>query len=183
MTDGLVNVDIVPWPFCRWGSEVAIDKRDLLFIVLTRLGGSLLADDALGRRILQDLVYIAICWDLPLDYAFKFSLKGPYSNDLVPDILHLQQKAGSFERRTRDLKLRSEAEERLQAVKRFVDTLMEDRRRLHLVASIMFLGKRYQMNRREIVEYYQRFAPEYFPFEIAEIVDLVNQNTTVRIHR
>jgi uncharacterized protein YwgA len=160
---------------------VAIEKRDLLYIVLTRLGGSLLAGDALGRRILQDLVYIAVCWELPLDYEFKFSLKGPYSNDLVPDILHLQQRQGTFERRTRDLKLRPEAEERLESLSRFVDTLREDRRMLHLVASIMFLGKRYQMTRKEIVEYYQRFAPEYFPFEIAELVDLVNKNTTVSI--
>ena len=160
---------------------MAIDRLDLLYIVLTRVEASLLAGDALSRRTLQDMVYIAQAWGLPLDYEFTYSLKGPHSNDLVPDILAVQQRRGTFDRRTRQLKLRPEAEEQLVTLKAFVDGLREDRRRLHMVASIMFLGDRYRMDRREIIEYYTRFNPEYFPFEISEIIDQVNAETRVRI--
>lgn len=160
---------------------MAIDRLDLLYIVLTRLEASLLAGDALSRRTLQDLVYIAQAWGLPLDYEFTYSLKGPHSNDLVPDILAVQQRRGTFDRRTRQLRLRPEAEEQLVSLKAFVDGLREDRRRLHMVASIMFLGDRYRMDRREIIEYYTRFNPEYFPFEISEVIDQVIAGTRVRI--
>jgi len=160
---------------------MAIDRLDLLYVVLTRVEASLLAGDALSRRTLQDLVYIAQAWGLPLDYEFTYSLKGPHSNDLVPDILAVQQRRGTFDRRTRQLKLRPEAEEQLVALKAFVDGLREDRRRLHIVASIMFLGDRYRMDRRKIIEYYTRVTPEYFPFEISEIIDQVNAETRVRI--
>ena len=160
---------------------MATDRRDLLFIVLSRLEASLLAGDALSRRTLQDMVYIAEAWGLPLDYHFTYSLKGPYSNELVPDIVHIQQRRGTYERRTRGLKMRPGAEESLTTLKSFMDQLMEDRRRLHMVASIMFLGERYKMDRKEIIEYYTRFNPEYFPFEISEVVDLVNAETTIAI--
>lgn len=160
---------------------MAIDRLDLLYVVLTRVEASLLAGDALSRRTLQDLVYIAQAWGLPLDYEFTYSLKGPHSNDLVPDILAVQQRRGTFDRRTRQLKLRPEAEEQLVTLKAFVDGLKEDRRRLHIVASIMFLGDRYRMDRRKIIEYYTRVTPEYFPFEISEIIDQVNAETRVRI--
>lgn len=160
---------------------MAIDRLDLLYIVLTRMEASLLAGDALSRRTLQDLVYIAQAWGLPLDYEFTYSLKGPHSNDLVPDILAVQQRRGTFDRRTRQLRLRPEAEEQLVSLKAFVDGLREDRRRLHMVASIMFLGDRYRMDRREIIEYYTRFNPEYFPFEISEVIDQVIAGTRVRI--
>jgi hypothetical protein len=160
---------------------MAIDRLDLLYMVLSRLEASLLAGDALSRRTLQDMVYISQAWGMPIDYEFTYSLKGPYSNQLVPDIVNLQQKRGSFERRTRQLKLKPEAEELMVTLKSFIDTLMEDRRRLHMVASVMFLGHRYKMDRREIVEYYTRFDPEFFPFEIAEIIDQVNAETRVKI--
>lgn len=160
---------------------MAIDRLDLLYVVLTRVEASLLAGDALSRRTLQDMVYIAQAWGLPLDYEFTYSLKGPHSNDLVPDILAVQQRRGTFDRRTRQLKLRPEAEEQLVTLKAFVDGLREDRRRLHIVASIMFLGDRYRMDRRKIIEYYTRVTPEYFPFEISEIIDQVNAETRVRI--
>ena len=160
---------------------MAIDRLDLLYIVLSRLEASLLAGDALSRRTLQDMVYIAQAWGLPLGYEFSYSLKGPYSNDLVPDILAIQQRKGTFERRTRGLKLRPEAEEQLTALVAFMDELMEDRRRLHMVASIMYLSVRYKMDRREIIEYFTRFTPEYFPFEIADVVDQVNSGTRVKI--
>ncbi len=160
---------------------MAIDRLDLLYIVLSRLEASLLAGDALSRRTLQDMVYIAQAWGLPLDYEFTYSLKGPYSNELVPDILAIQQRKGTFERRTRGLKLRPEAEEQLTALAVYMEELMEDRRRLHMVASIMYLGARYKMDRREIIEYFTRFTPEYFPFEIAEVVDQVNDRTRVKI--
>jgi hypothetical protein len=160
---------------------MAIDRLDLLYTVLSRMEASLLAGDALSRRTLQDMVYISQAWGLPLDYEFTYSLKGPYSNDLVPDIMKVQQKRGTFDRRTRSLKLRPEAEERLVALVAFVGPLMEDRRRLHMVASVMFLGDRYKMDRKEIIEYYTRFDPEYFPFEIAEIIDQVNAETRVKI--
>ncbi len=160
---------------------MAIERLDLLFIVLSRMEASLLAGDALSRRTLQDMVYISQAWGLPLEYQFTYSLKGPYSNELVPDIVHLQQRQGTYERRTRQLRLRPEAEEQLTTLKVFMDGLMEDRRRLHMVACIMFMGERYKMDRREIIEYYTRFDPEYFPFEIAEIVDQVNTQTRVRI--
>ena len=160
---------------------MAIDRLDLLYMVLSRLEASLLAGDALSRRALQDMVYISQAWGLPLDYEFTYSLKGPYSNELVPDIMRVQQKRGSFERRTRALKLRPEAEGRMTTLARFMRPLMEDRRRLHVVASVMFLGVRYRMGRREIIEYYTRFNPEYFPFEIAEVIDQVNAETRVRI--
>ncbi|NIP36336.1 MAG: hypothetical protein GWN18_15380, partial [Thermoplasmata archaeon] len=61
-------------------------------MVLSRLEAQLLAGDALSRRTLQDMVYIAQAWGLPLDYEFTYSLKGPYSNELVPDIMKVQQK-------------------------------------------------------------------------------------------
>ena len=160
---------------------MAVDRRDLLYLVLSRLEAQLLAGDALSRRALQDMVYIAQAWGLPLDYHFTYSLKGPYSNELVPDIVNLQQRRGTYERRTRGLKLRPEAEERLRTLQTFMEELMEDRRRLHMVSSVMFLGERYGMERREIIEYYTRFNPEYFPFEIAEVVDQVNRSTRVRI--
>ncbi len=160
---------------------MAIDRLDLLYIVLSRLEASLLAGDALSRRTLQDMVYISQAWGLPLDYRFTYSLKGPFCNELVPDIVQLQQRRGTYERRTRQLKLRPEAEEQLVGLKAFIDRLMEDRRRLHMVASIMFMGQRYSMDRREIIEYYTRFDPEFFPFEIAEVVDQVNSETRVRI--
>jgi hypothetical protein len=160
---------------------MSIERLDLLFIVLSRLEASLLAGDALSRRTLQDMVFIAQAWGLPLEYQFTYSLKGPYSNELVPDIVLLQQKRGTYARRTRQLRLRPEAEEQLRTLKAFMDDLMEDMRRLHIVASIMFMGHRYKMDRREIIEYYTRFNPEYFPFEIAEVVDQVNQRTRVRI--
>jgi hypothetical protein len=160
---------------------MAIDRRDLLFLVLSRLEASLLAGDALSRRTLQDMVYIAQAWGLPLDYDFTYSLKGPYSNELVPDIVHLQQRRGSFERRTRGLRMRPEVEGQLEALKDFMTELMEDRRRLHMVASVMFLGERYKMRKREIIEYFTKFTPEYFPFEISDIVDQVNDRTRVRI--
>ena len=157
------------------------DRLDLLFIVLSRLETSLLAGDALSRRTLQNMVYISQAWGLPLDYEFTYSLRGPYSNELVPDILKVQQRMGTFERRTRQLKLRPEAEEQLVSLKAFMDDLLEDRRRLHMVASIMYLGQRYKMTRREIIEYFTRFTPEYFPFEIAEVVDQVTDGTRVKI--
>jgi len=160
---------------------MAIDRLDLLYIVLSRLEASLLAGDALSRRTLQDMVFIAQAWGLPLDYEFTYSLKGPYSNDLVPDILAVQQRRGTFERRTRTLKLRPDAEEQLVTLSAFIGELMEDRRHLHMVASIMYLGSRYKMDRREIIEYFSRFTPEYFPFEIAEVVDQVNDRTRVKI--
>ena len=160
---------------------MAVDRLDLLYTVLSRLEASLLAGDALSRRTLQDMVYIAQAWGLPLDYEFTYSLKGPYSNELVPDIMKVQQKRGTFERRTRPLKLRPEAEERLASLVRFMGPLMEDRRRMHMVASVMFLGLRYKMDRREIIEYYSRFNPEYFPFEIAEIIDQVSASTPVKV--
>ncbi len=160
---------------------MAIDRLDLLYIVLTRIETSLLAGDALSRRTLQDLVFIAQAWGLPLEYEFTYSLKGPHSNDLVPDILAVQQRSGTLERRTRQLRLRPEAEEQLVTLKAFVDGLREDRRRLHMVASIMFLGDRYRMDRRGIIEHYSRFNPEYFPFEISEIIDQVNAVTRLRI--
>ena len=160
---------------------MAIDRLDLLYMVLSRVEASLLAGDALSRRTLQDMVYISQAWGLPLDYEFTYSLKGPYSNELVPDIMRIQQKQGTFARRTRGLKLRPEAEGLLVTLQAFMTGLMEDRRRLHMVASVMFLGHRYRMDRREIIEYYTRFNPEYFPFEIAEIIDQVNSETRVRI--
>ena len=67
------------------------------------------------------------------------------------------------------------------ALRAFMAGLMEDRRRLHMVSSIMFMGARYRMDRREIIEYFARFNPEYFPFEVADIVDQVNRDTRVRI--
>jgi len=160
---------------------MAIERLDLLYMVLSRLETSLLAGDALSRRTMQDMVYISQAWGLPLDYDFTYSLKGPYCNDLVPHIISIQRRRGSFERRTRDIKLRSEAEELMRTLVVFMAPLMEDRRRLHLVASMMFLGHRYKMDRREIIEYYTRFDPEYFPFEIAEIIELVNAETRVSI--
>jgi uncharacterized protein YwgA len=160
---------------------MAIDRLDLLFMVLSRLEASLLAGDALSRRTLQDMVFISQAWGLPLEYDFTYSLKGPYCNDLVPDIMSIQQRRGTFERRTRGLKLRPEAEERMVGLRSFITPLMEDRRRLHMVASVMFLGQRYKMDRREIIEYYTRFDPEYFPFEIAEIIDQVNSETRVKV--
>jgi hypothetical protein len=160
---------------------MAIDRLDLLYMVLSRLEASLLAGDALSRRTLQDMVYISQAWGLPLDYEFTYSLKGPYSNELVPDIMKVQQRRASFDRRTRSLKLRPEAEERMVALVVFMEPLMEDRRRLHMVASVMFLGDRYKMDRKEIIEYYTRFNPEYFPFEVAEIIDQVNAETRVKI--
>ena len=160
---------------------MAIERLDLLYMVLSRLEASLLAGDALSRRTMQDMVYISQAWGLPLDYDFSYSLKGPYSNDLVPHILTIQQKRASFDRRTRDLKLRPEAEELMGTLVAFMAPLMEDRRRLHMVASVMFMGHRYKMDRREIIEYYTRFDPEFFPFEVAEIVDMVNAQTLVKI--
>ena len=160
---------------------MAIERLDLLYMVLSRLETSLLAGDALSRRTMQDMVYISQAWGLPLDYDFTYSLKGPYSNELVPDIMTIQQKRASFDRRTRDLKLRPEARELLVTLVEFMAPLMEDRRRLHMVASVMFMGHRYKMDRREIIEYYTRFDPEYFPFEVAEIVDQVNAETRVKI--
>ncbi len=160
---------------------MAIDRLDLLYIILSRLEASLLAGDALSRRTLQDMVYISQAWGLPLDYRFSYSLKGPFCNDLVPDIVQLQQRRGTFERRTRELNLRPDAEEQLVALKTFIHSLMEDRRRLHMVASIMFMGQQYNMDRREIIEYYTRFDPEFFPFEISDVVDLVNRETRVSI--
>ena len=160
---------------------MAIDRLDLLYMVLSRLEASLLAGDALSRRTLQDMVYISQAWGLPLDYEFTYSLKGPYSNQLVPDIMKVQQRRGSFERRTRSLQLRPEAEGRMVSLVAFMRPLMEDRRRLHMVASVMFLGERYKMDRREIIEYYTRFDPEYFPFEIAEVIDHVISETRVKI--
>ena len=160
---------------------MATDRRDLLFIVLSRLEASLLAGDALSRRTLQDMVFIAQAWGLPLEYEFSYSLKGPFSNELLPDIVHIQQRRGTYERRTRGLKLRAEVEEDLVALRAFMAGLMEDRRRLHMVSSIMFMGARYRMDRREIIEYFARFNPEYFPFEVADIVDQVNRDTRVRI--
>ncbi len=160
---------------------MAIDRLDLLYMVLSRLEASLLAGDALSRRALQDMVFISQAWGLPLDYEFTYSLKGPYSNQLVPDIMKVQQRRGSFERRTRSLRLRPEAEDRMASLVAFMRPLMEDRRRLHMVASVMFLGERYKMDRREIIEYFTRFDPEYFPFEIAEVIDQVNAETRVKI--
>jgi hypothetical protein len=160
---------------------MAIDRLDLLYMVLSRLEAQLLAGDALSRRTLQDMVYIAQAWGLPLDYEFTYSLKGPYSNELVPDIMKVQQKRGTFDRRTRTLKLRPEAEERMSSLVEFMQPLMEDRRRMHMVASVMFLGLRYKMGRREIIEYYSRFNPEYFPFEIAEVIDQVSAETPVKV--
>ncbi len=160
---------------------MAIDRLDLLYMVLSRLEAQLLAGDALSRRTLQDMVYIAQAWGLPLDYEFTYSLKGPYSNELVPDIMKVQQKRGTFDRRTRTLKLRPEAEERMRTLIGFMQPLMEDRRRMHMVASVMFLGHRYKMDRREIIEYYSRFNPEYFPFEIAEVIDQVSTETPVKV--
>lgn len=160
---------------------MAHDRRDLLFIVLSRLEASLLAGDALSRRTLQDMVFIAQAWGLPLEYEFSYSLKGPFSNELLPDIVHIQQRQGTYERRTRGVRLRPEVEEGLEALRAFMEGLMEDRRRLHMVSSIMFMGARYKMDRREIIEYFARFNPEYFPFEIADIVDQVNRDTRVRI--
>ena len=160
---------------------MAIDRLDLLYMVLSRLEASLLAGDALSRRTLQDMVYISQAWGLPLDYEFTYSLKGPYSNELVPDIMTVQQKRGTFERRTRDLKLKPEAEDRIVTLVAFVTPLMEDRRQRHIVASVMFMGHRYMIDRREIIEFYTRFDPEYFPFEISEIIDQVNAETRVKI--
>jgi hypothetical protein len=160
---------------------MAIDRLDLLYMVLARLEASLLAGDALSRRTLQDMVFISQAWGLPLDYEFTYSLKGPYSNELVPDIMKVQQKKGTFLRRTRDLKLKPEAEERMETLGAFMTPLMEDRRRLHMVASVMFLGHQYKMDRREIIEYYTRFNPDYFPFEIAEVIDQVNNETRVKV--
>ncbi|UCC92446.1 MAG: hypothetical protein JSW25_07170 [Thermoplasmata archaeon] len=160
---------------------MAIDRLDLLYMVLSRMQASLLAGDALSRRTLQDMVYISQAWGLPLDYEFTYSLKGPYSNELAPDIMTVQQKRGSFERRTRDLKLKPDAEALLVTLVAFVTPLMEDRRRLHMVSSVMFLGHRYNMNRREIIEYYTRFNPEYFPFEVSDVIDQVNAETRVKI--
>lgn len=160
---------------------MAHDRRDLLFIVLSRLEASLLAGDALSRRTLQDMVFIAQAWGLPLEYEFSYSLKGPFSNELLPDIVHIQQRQGTYERRTRGVRLRPEVEEGLEALRAFMEGLMEDRRRLHMVSSIMFMGARYKMDRREIIEYFARFNPEYFPFEITDIVDQVNRDTRVRI--
>jgi hypothetical protein len=160
---------------------MAIDRLDLLYMVLSRLEASLLAGDALSRRTLQDMVYISQAWGLPLDYEFTYSLKGPYSNELAPDIMKVQQKRGTFDRRTRDLKMRPEAEDLMVSLAVFITPLMEDRRKLHMVSSVMFLGHRYKMDRREIVEYYTRFDPEFFPFEVSEIIDLVNSGTRVRI--
>jgi hypothetical protein len=127
------------------------------------------------------MVFISQAWGLPLDYEFTYSLKGPYSNELVPDIMKVQQKKGTFLRRTRDLKLKPEAEERMETLGAFMTPLMEDRRRLHMVASVMFLGHQYKMDRREIIEYYTRFNPDYFPFEIAEVIDQVNNETRVKV--
>jgi hypothetical protein len=160
---------------------MVIDRRDLLFIVLSRIEASLLAGDALSRRALQDMVFIAQAWGLPLEYEFTYSLKGPYSNELLPDIMALQQRRGTFDRRTRDLKLRSGAENRLSTLESFMEGLMEDRRLLHMVASIIYLGQRYKMRRKEIIEYFTRFTPEYFPFEISDVVDKVNRETPLRI--
>jgi hypothetical protein len=160
---------------------MAIERLDLLYMVLSRLETSLLAGDALSRRTMQDMVYISQAWGLPLDYDFTYSLKGPYSNELVPDIITVQQKRFSFDRRTRDLRLRPEAEDLMRGLAAFMAPLMEDRRRLHMVSSVMFMGHRYKMDRREIIEHYTRFDPEYFPFEVAEIIDLVNAGTRVRI--
>jgi hypothetical protein len=160
---------------------MAIDRLDLLYMVLSRLEASLLAGDALSRRTLQDMVYISQAWGLPLDYEFTYSLKGPYSNELAPDIMKVQQKRGSFDRRTRTLKLRPEAEDQMASLVAFMTPLMEDRRRLHMVASVMFLGHRYKMDRREIIEYYTRFNPEFFPFEVSEVIDHVNSGTRVSI--
>jgi hypothetical protein len=160
---------------------MAIDRLDLLYMVLSRLEASLLAGDALSRRNLQDMVYISQAWGLPLDYEFTYSLKGPYSNELLPDIMAVQQRRGSFQRRTRTLKLRPEAEDLLVSLKAFMTPLMEDRRRLHMVSSVMFLGGRYRMDRREIIEYYTRFDPEYFPFEVSEVIDQVNAETRLSI--
>ena len=160
---------------------VAIEKRDLLYIVLSRLEASLLAGDALSRRALQDLVFIAQAWGIPLEYEFSFSLKGPHSNALLPDILHLQQRRGSYQRRTRTMTLSARAERRIALLKDFVDEVKEDRRRLHLVSSVMFLGTRLGLDRHGIVAHFRRYSPEYFPFEISEIVDLVNERTPVRI--
>jgi len=160
---------------------MSIDRLDLLYIVLSRLEASLLAGDALSRRTLQDMVYISQAWGLPLDYRFTYSLKGPFCNELLPDIVQLQQRSATLERRTRELNLRPEAEEQLVGLKTFIDGLMEDRRRLHMVASIMFMGHQYNMDRREIIEYYTRFDPEFFPFEISDVVDQVNRETRVQI--
>ena len=160
---------------------VSIEKRDLLYIVLSRLEASLLAGDALSRRALQDLVFVAQSWGLPLEYGFSFSLKGPHSNSLLPDILHLQQRRGSYQRRTRTMTLTTKAERQIALLKGFIDEVKEDRRRLHLVSSVMFLGPRLGLDKHGIVAHFQRYAPEYFPFEIAEVVDLINERTPVRI--
>jgi len=46
---------------------------------------------------------------------------------------------------------------------------------------VMFLGTRLGLDKHGIVAHFQRYAPEFFPFEIAEVVDLVNEGTPVRI--
>ncbi len=160
---------------------MALDKLDMLYVVLSRIEGSLLAGDALSRRTLQDIVFIAQSWGLPLEYEFAFSLKGPHSNELVPDILHVQARSGTYARRTRGARLRPEVRRDIEALKGFIDDIKEDRRQLHLVASVMFLGGRLGLGRRRIVEHFRKYAPEYFPFEIAEVIELVNERTPLRI--
>jgi hypothetical protein len=160
---------------------VAVDRFDILYMVLFRIEGSLLAGDALSRRTLQDMVFIAQSWGLPLEYEFTFSLKGPHSNGLLPDILHVQAKSGTYARRTKGVRLRPEVRRDLESLKAFIDDIKEDRRQLHLVASVMFLGGRLGLGRRRIVEHFRNYAPEYFPFEIAEVIELVNATGRMRI--
>ncbi len=160
---------------------MAVEGRDLLYIVLSRLEGSLLAGDALSRRALQDIVCIAQAWGLPLGYEFTFSLKGPQSNGLLPDIMELQSRTGTYARRARGLRVGRDLSRALDSLGAFVGPLREDRRRLHLVSSVMFLGGQMGLTRRKIVEHFRRYAPEYFPFEIAEVIELVNERTPLRI--
>jgi len=160
---------------------MAVQGRDLLYIVLSRLEGSLLAPDALSRRALQDTVCIAQVWGLPLGYEFKYSLKGPHSNALLPDIMELQSRTGTYERRAKALRTGRDLSRALDALGAFLGPLREDRRRLHLVASVMFLGGPMGLTRRKIIEHFRRYAPEYFPFEVAEVIDLVNERTPLRI--
>jgi len=159
----------------------AVQGRDLLYIVLSRLEGSLLAPDALSRRALQDIVCIAQAWGLPLGYEFTYSLKGPQSNALLPDIMELQSRTGTYERRSRTLRTGRDLSRALDGLEAFLAPLREDRRRLHLVASVMLLGGQMGLTRRSIIEHFRRYAPEYFPFEIADVIDLVNEGTPLRI--
>ena len=133
------------------------------------------------RLILQKVVYLIQTIGVNLGYYFQWYLHGPYSPSLTQDAYAISAELASGINESKNWKLGSESENRLQRLKDLVVSNGSQQvraRKLELLASVHFLIDRKQVPGRELNKIHEtlvRFGKKVTEREIHTAIKELNK--------